>query len=106
MALYCQSPWRAAYHMYRGSLPNAAPMVLSVGGAPLISATPVPPSTLYIHSLAAPPSGPSVFEATTYLPSGVNTGDTYRLSFPFVSWSVSFLSRDMIQRLSPPLRSD
>ena len=28
-ALYCQSPWRAAYQMYRSSFPNAAPIVFS-----------------------------------------------------------------------------
>src|SRR6478752_2004579 len=41
-----------------------------------------------------------------YLPSGVNSGDVYRLSLPFVISTVSRLSRDSVQRLSPPLRSD
>ncbi len=41
-----------------------------------------------------------------YFPSGVHSGETYWLLFPLVSWVVSLPSSDMIQRFSPPLRSE
>ena len=39
-------------------------------------------------------------------PSGVHSGETYRLPLPWVTCVVSFKSKDMIQTLSPPLRSE
>src|SRR6476661_6999859 len=106
MLLYCQSPVRAANHRKRGSLPYAAPTILSVGGAAGVvdNGRPLPPSTWYCHSFAAPPR-PPLRDAITYCPSGVHSGETYMLLLPFVSCVVSFLSRDMIHTFSPPERS-
>ena len=77
MLLYCQSPVRAANHMYRGSLPKAAPSSFSVAGSAgsVVIGRPLPPFTLYIHSFAVPPNPPPR-ELTTYAPSGVHSGDT------------------------------
>ena len=53
---------------------------------------PVPPDAGNIHSFC-----PRV--AMMYLPSGVQMGDSYVLVLPLVSWTVSFLSMEIVNRL-------
>ena len=61
---------------------------------------------LYIQSFAGPPRPAPDLETTMYLPSGVHSGDVKPLSLPLVICAESLRSSDMVQTLSPPLRSE
>src|SRR5687767_4533772 len=50
--------------------------------------------------------GAGARDTTTYCPSGVHSGDRYRLVFPYVICFVAVVVRSMVQTLSPPSRSD
>src|SRR5687768_6436083 len=95
--------------MYRPSFETDGPTKLDgappkgLGAAPPLSPvrrSPVPPSIWYMYRSNGPP-----FETTTYLPSGVNVGDTKTRSVSFVNWRRPVPSPLTIQRLSEPLLS-
>jgi hypothetical protein len=69
------------------------------------SATPLPPSTWYIHSVGSPPRKPPLL-ATMYLPSGEYSGERYTLARPRVTSFTSFVARSSVCTLSAPCRSE
>ena len=62
-------------------------------------------SALYMYRLAAPPRPPDRL-TTRYSPSGTHSGERKRLLLPRDTCVVSVLSRRIVHRLSPPLRSE
>ena len=66
---------------------------------------PLPPSVWYSHS-CVPWVPPEERETMMYLPSGVHSGDQYRVFLPFVSGRASVPSGFAIQMFSSPLRSE
>ena len=83
--------------------PNNAAKIGDVGAPGIVMGD--ERSAWYMYRLAEPPSPPERL-TTMYSPSGTHSGERKRLLLPRDTCVVSVLSRRIVHRLSPPLRSE